>query len=155
MAANIIRFVLIMVLALLVGTMFGICVGFNPANLSASTYVEQQQNAIRSLNTLLPAMGAACIVLIVALSALSKGDARSHFLLIAAASLMVAAGLVTRFGNQPINAVIMSWNAQAPPENWMQLRDTWWHWHIMRSIAAIVALALTTLAMLGSKRTPR
>jgi uncharacterized membrane protein len=155
MAANIIRFVLVVLLALLVGTMFGIWVGFNPASLSASAYVEQQQNAIRSLNTLLPAMGAACILLTVALAVLSKGDSRSRYLLVAAAVLMVAAGLVTRFGNQPINAVVMTWSAQAPAENWVQLRDAWWQWHIVRSLAGIVALALTALAVLGAKRVSR
>jgi uncharacterized membrane protein len=56
MAANIIRFALVVLLALLVGTMFGIWIGFNPASLSALAYVEQQQNTIRSLNTLLPAI---------------------------------------------------------------------------------------------------
>jgi len=58
MSSNIVRFVLLVVLALLVGSMFGTWVGYDPAGLSASAYVEQQQNAIRSLNTLLPAMGA-------------------------------------------------------------------------------------------------
>jgi hypothetical protein len=43
----ILRFALIVLLALLVGTMFGIWIGFNPSSLSASAYVEQQQNAIR------------------------------------------------------------------------------------------------------------
>jgi hypothetical protein len=57
MVINAIRFILLLVLSLLVGTMFGIWVGFNPASLSAAAYVEQQQNAIRSLNTLLPVMG--------------------------------------------------------------------------------------------------
>ena len=152
MAANTIRFVLLVLLALLVGTMFGIWVGFNPARLSASAYVEQQQNAIRSLNTLLPAMGAVCVLLTVVLAVLSKGDSRSRSLLVAAAVLMVTAGLVTRFGNQPINAVVMTWSAQAPAENWAQLRDAWWQWHIVRSLAGITALALTTLAVLGHRR---
>ena len=141
MVANSIRFALVVLLALLVGTMFGIWVGFNPASLSASAYVEQQQNAIRSFNTLLPAMGAACILLTVALAVLSKGDSRSRYLLVAAAVLMVVAGLVTRFDNQPINAVVMTWSAQAPAENWAQLRDEWWQWHIVRSLASIAALA--------------
>jgi uncharacterized membrane protein len=101
MAANIVRFVLLVVLALLVGTMFGIWVGFNPAGLSASAYVEQQQNAIRSLNTLLPAMGAICVVLTIALSTLTKGDPRSRYMLVAAALLMILAAAVTRFSNQP------------------------------------------------------
>ena len=152
MAANIVRFVLLVVLALLVGTMFGIWVGFDPAGLSASAYVEQQQNAIRSLNTLLPAMGAACVVLTVALATVTKGNPRSRYLLVAAALLMILAAVVTRFSNQPINAVVMTWDAQAPAANWAQLRDEWWHWHIVRSVAGIAALALTVLAVLSSKR---
>ncbi len=153
MVANIIRFVLLMLLALLVGTMFGVWIGFNPAGLSAPAYVEHQQLAIRSLNTLLPAMGAVCILLIVTLAFLSKGDSRSRYLLIAAAAFMVVAALVTRFANQPINAVVMTWSAQAPAANWAQMRDEWWQWHIVRSLAGIIALALTVVAVLVSKRT--
>ena len=152
MTANIIRFVLLVVLALLVGSMFGIWVGYNPAGLSASAYVEQQQNAIRSLNTLLPAMGAACLVLTVALAALTSGDPRSRYMLVAAALLLMLAAAVTRFSNQPLNAVVMTWDAQAPAANWAQLRDEWWQWHIVRSVAGIAALALTVLAVLSSKR---
>ena len=151
-AKNIIRFALLVLLALLVGTMFGIWVGFNPASLSASAYVEQQQNAIRALNTLLPVMGAACILLSLALALMSKGDPRSRYLLLAAALLMIVSGLVTRFANQPINAVVMTWSAQAPAANWVQLREEWWQWHVVRSITAIGALVLTVLAVLGAKR---
>lgn len=152
MTANIIRFVLLMLLALLVGTMFGVWVGFDPAGLSASAYVEQQQNAIRSLNVLLPAMGAVCIVLAIALAITARDDARDRTLLAAAAVLMIVAGLVTRFANQPINAIVMTWSAQAPAANWAQLRDTWWHWHIVRTLAGIAALALVVLATLGAHR---
>jgi uncharacterized membrane protein len=151
MAPNIIRFLLLVLLALLVGTMFAIWVGFNPASLSALAYVEQQQNSIRSLNTLLPVMGAVCIGLTVVLAFLSKGDSRSRYLLVAATVLMIAAALVTRFANQPINAVVMTWSAQAPPANWAQLRDEWWQWHIVRSLAGIAALALTVVAVLGAR----
>jgi len=151
MAASPIRFVLIMLLALLVGTMFGIWLGYNPSSLSASAYVEQQQNAIRSLNALLPAMGAVCILLAAALAVLSKDDRPSRYLLIAAVGLMIVAALVTRFGNQPINAVVITWSAQSPAANWVQLRDEWWHWHIVRSLAGVAALALTVLAAIRSK----
>ena len=57
----------------------------NPISLSASAYIEQQQNAIRSLNTLLPVMGAICIALTVTLAVLSKGDPRSRYLVVGAA----------------------------------------------------------------------
>ncbi|MFC5498599.1 DUF1772 domain-containing protein [Caenimonas terrae] len=152
MPANIIRFVLLVVLALLVGTMFGIWAGYNPSSLSASAYVEQQQNAIRGLNVLLPLMGAACILLSLGLAILSSGDPRSRYLLVAAALLMIVAGLVTRLGNQPINAVVITWSPQAPAANWAQLRDQWWQWHVVRSLAGVAALGLAVLAVIGARR---
>lgn len=151
---NFLRFALVVLLALLVGAMFGMWVGFNPASLSASAYVEQQQNAIRALNTLLPTMGATCILLSVALAFMSKGDPRSRYLLFAAALLMIVSALVTRLANQPINTVVVTWSVQAPPANWAELRDQWWHWHIVRSTAGIGALVLAVLAVLGYERAP-
>lgn len=137
-----------MLLALLVGTMFGIWVGFNPASLSAAAYVEQQQNAIRSLNTLLPVMGAICILLAISVAVLSKDSPRSRYMFLGAAALMIVAAVVTRFGNQPINAIVILWNPQSPAANWVELRDQWWQWHIIRSVAGIGALVLTVLAVL-------
>lgn len=151
MAANTIRFILVLLLSLLVGTTFGIWVGFNPLSLSAAAYVEQQQNAIRSLNTLLPVMGAVCILLAAWLAIQSKDDARSRYPLTAAVGCLVVAGLVTRFGNQPINAEVITWSAQSPPANWAQLRDAWWQWHVVRTLAGILGLSLTLLAVLSSK----
>ena len=46
----------------------------------------------------------------------------------------------------------MTWSAQAPAADWEQLRDVWWKWHILRSLAGIGALALTALAVLRAKR---
>ncbi len=152
MTVKIIYFVLLLLMSLLIGTMFGIWVGFNPASLSAGAYVEQQQNAIRSLNILLPLLGAVCILLAGILAVISKENPRRRYLLIAAVACLLAAGLVTRFANQPINSVVAAWNAQAPAANWMDLRDTWWQWHIVRTVAGIAALCLTLLAALTSNR---
>ena len=152
MTLNIIRFVLLLLVALLVGTMFGIWVGYNPSTLSASAYVEQQQNAIRALNTLLPVIGAVCIALTVWLAILEKNDARARYSLVAAAVSLVTAALVTRFGNQPINEIVMTWNPQSPAAEWAQLRDTWWRWHTVRASAGILGLCLILIAVLGARR---
>lgn len=155
MAQTSLRFLLLLVMALLVGTMFGIWVGYNPASLSVTAYVEQQQNAIRSMNTLLPIMGAVCIALACLLAWFSKSDLRSRNLLIGAALLLLVAGMTTRFGNQPINAIVMQWSPKSPPANWMQLRDQWWQWHVVRSLAAIAALSLSIVAVLvGARKQP-
>ncbi len=87
-----IRFISLLLTALLVGTMFGIWLGFNPSALTAVAYVEMQQNAIRALNISLPALGAVCILLTATLAVLTKNDKRERSLLIAAVICLVTAG---------------------------------------------------------------
>jgi len=53
MTTSIIRFLNIVLAALLAGVSFGIWFGFNPLALSASTYVDQQQNMLRALRGLM------------------------------------------------------------------------------------------------------
>ena len=146
MAANIFRFVLSVVLALLVGTMFGIWVGFNPTSLSASAYVEQQQNAIRALNVLMPVLGSIVVLLTLVSAILQRKDRKALVLLIVAAAFLVVSGLLTRFGNQPINAIVMTWDVARPPANWTELRDQWWGFHRLRTISGILALVLIAWA---------
>lgn len=138
------RFTSLLLAALLIGTMFGIWLGFDPKALSARAYVEMQQNAIRALNITLPLLGLACIVLTTTL-AWRTPDPRVRLCLIAAVILLVAAGLITRFANQPINAVVARWNPQSPPGNWQDMRDTWWYWHRVRTIVGIAALCFMIL----------
>lgn len=147
-----IRFISLLLTSLLVGTMFGIWLGFNPAALTATAYVEMQQNAIRALNVSLPVLGFVCIFLTAALAVLTKHNKRTRYLLVAVIICLVAAGLITRFANQPINAVVITWSPQAPAANWTELRDTWWYWHVLRTIAGVAALALALLAAVGVHR---
>jgi uncharacterized membrane protein len=154
MALNVARFFLLVLLSLFAGTLFGTLVGYNPASLSALAFVEQQQNAIRSFIPILPIMGGLCVVLTVGLAFRLRSDRRVCYLHIVAAILMVAAALVTRFGAQPINEIVMTLSAEAPAANWLQLRDDWRHWHIVRSVAGISALAVTVIAILASKGAP-
>ncbi len=130
----------------MVGVVFGTWLANNPFDLSAATYIEQQQHVIRALNTLMPILGAIGILLTIASAVLARDSCRTLYLLIAAIFCLVVAGLVTNFFNQPINSQVMTWNAQAPPSNWMELRNEWWQWHTIRMIAAILALSFLILA---------
>ncbi len=80
MTATAIRFISLLLTSLLVGTMFGVWLGFDPAALSATAYAEMQQNAIRSLNVSLPILGFVCILLTAALAVLSREDKRARLL---------------------------------------------------------------------------
>ncbi|MDB4868188.1 MAG: hypothetical protein JWR03_2521 [Cohnella sp.] len=138
----------LLMLSLVVGTMFGIWLGYNPAKLSYATYVEQQQNVIRALNIKLPLFAAVGIVLTIISAILSRGNQNTLYFLIAAIFCLIIAGIVTRFFNQPINAKMMTWTIQSPPLNWMELRDNWWMWHIVRMIAGITGISCLFLGFL-------
>jgi uncharacterized membrane protein len=141
-----IGFANLLVVALIAGTVFGIWLGYDPASLSPGTYIEQQQEVIRALNVRMPVLGATAILLTVSSAVLARAERRALYLLVAAVACLLVAGLVTRFGNQPINAIVMTWNAHTPPADWMNLRDEWWKWHIVRTLAMIGGLSLILLA---------
>jgi len=44
-------------------------------------------------------------------------------MLIGTAILFIISGLITRFANMPINAIVRGWNSATPPDNWTALRD--------------------------------
>ncbi len=139
----------IMIVALLAGTVFGVWRGYDPAGYSPAAFLEIHQGAVRGLNTLLPAMGAAAILLTGVLAWSARGTPLPFRFYLVAMVAMIAAGLVTRFGNQPINATVMTWTAGAMPSGWEELRDTWWRWHMIRVGVTTAALAVLVAAVMA------
>lgn len=137
-----ILFLDLLVTGLVAGTIFGIWIGYNPQELSATTYVEQQQSAIGALNTLMPILGTVAIALTIISAFFQKNDKASFVILLIAAAMLVVSGLVTRFGNQPINAIVMTWDLTNIPGNWTELRDRWWMFHIIRTLSAVIGFSL-------------
>ena len=143
-----IRFANLLLAALVTGAMFGVWLAFNPRGLSAPTYVVLQQQAIRGLNVAMPVLGLATIIATIAAATLARGEKIQLIMLIAAAGAFLMAGLITRFLNQPINAVVMTWSPTAPPADWTLLRDAWWRWHALRLVCGLAGLSLLILANL-------
>jgi len=69
-------------------------------------------------------------------------------LLIGTAIFFIISGLVTRFANMPINAIVRGWNSATPPDHWTALRDAWWRWHCLRLCSAVAGMVLLILATL-------
>lgn len=151
MISTVVRFLNILLVALVAGSVFGIWLGYNPAGLSATAYLEQQQNAIRALNVLMPLLGAAGILLTLASAYLQRQSMGVASILILAAGLLIVGGLVTRFGNQPINAVVIKWGADSMPADWTALRDKWWSFHLMRTMSTVGGLMLIIWAEVRTK----
>ena len=98
-------------------------------------------------------MGLTGIILTLLLAFLSRRKAGTFRLYVTALLAIAAAGLVTRFLNQPINSEIMGWTAGAMPDNWTELRDTWWQWHILRLVCAVAGTVLLVAAVLADRDT--
>ncbi len=147
MFALVIDFANMLLAALLVGALFGAWLFLNPKGVKANAYVTVQQQAIRTMNGVMPALGVATVLVTLVAAALGRDDHRRLWLLAGAALCFVTIGLITRFLNQPINAVVMTWG-DLPPENWMDMRDAWWRWHGMRLLLGIVGLSLLIVSML-------
>ena len=128
--------------ALVTGTIFGIWIGYNPKDLSAPTFIEQQQNAILALNTLMPILGLITILLTLTSAFLQRKDKIAFSVLVVASVFLIVSGLTTKFGNQPINSIVMTWDMNTPPNNWTELRNQWWIFHELRTLSAFIGLCL-------------
>jgi hypothetical protein len=146
MTESFVKFASIVFAALVAGGMFVIWAGYDPAALSPSAYVEQQQNAIRGLNVLMPVLGAIAVLATLVSAWLQRKSRKALVLLVVAAAFLILSGLITRLGNQPINALVMTWDIARPPANWAELRDQWWGFHRLRTISGLIALVLVTWA---------
>ena len=135
--------------ALLVGALFGVWLFLNPFGLAPDSYITLQQQAIRTMNRVMPMMGAATILSTIVAAVLGRDDRRRFWLLVAAALCFVIIGLVTRFLNQPINAIVITWRSESPPSHWMTLRDQWWRWHLLRLTVGLAGLSLMIAARLS------
>ena len=142
MVIIVVRFVNVVMAGLIAGILLGVWLGFNPMTYSFLTYLEHQQGAIKALNVLMPAAGLVTIILTLVSAFLQKNNKVVFATLIAAAILLVASGLVTRFGNQPINKIVMTWHSTDAPSNWTELRDKWWTLHQIRAVSALIAFFL-------------
>jgi len=144
MAATI-RFLNIVLAALLAGTSFGIWMGFNPVSFSPSTYVEIQQNTIRMLHALMVSLVIIATVITIASAFLQRNDKQVFIALLVAAGLFIACILISRFGNKPIQDDMLTWNSDSLPGNWTILRDKWWSFHVWRTITELMALGIIAL----------
>jgi hypothetical protein len=142
MFSIVLEFVNLLLAALVTGAMFGVWLILNPVGQAAGAYVELHQRGVRTVNTILPRLGAATILVTIVAAIAARGDRLRVGLLVATAVCFVTIGLVTRFLNQPINAVVMTWNSDALPAGWERLRDAWWRWHFLRLAAGLAGVCL-------------
>jgi uncharacterized membrane protein len=146
MATQVVKFFDLILVGIVSGILIGILLGYNPKTLSPGSYLEQQQNAIKALNTLMPILGLIATLLTLISAILQRQN--NLITLLIAAGLLIASGIITRFGNQPINSIVMTWDSKTISQNWIGLRDQWWVFHIMRTLTSFVSFCLIVLTVI-------
>jgi uncharacterized protein HemY len=145
------QFISIILAALLAGTSFGIWLGFNPSRFSPGTYIEQQQNLVRSLNTLMLILVTATAVIILISAFIQRKNKTVFLILLLAAALFISCMAITRLGNVPIQSEMLKWTIHTMPANWTELRDKWWLLHTSRTFVEILGLLLITWTTVQKK----
>lgn len=76
----------------------------------------------------------------------------SQRLCITASLLSVISFVVTRFGNVPINRMIKTWSAAAPPADYGRLLERWMVFNALRTATASLGFVCVTLAMMSVRK---
>jgi hypothetical protein len=147
-AKTLVIFFAVLDVGLLAGIVVGIWLGYNPASFSYTAYIEYQQGAISAMNILMPLSGLLAILLTTVFAIQYRHRTRVFTILIAAIACLMASGFVTKFGNQPINATVMTWTPASPPGDWSELRARWWTFHQMRTALTVAGFCLVLYAAL-------
>jgi uncharacterized membrane protein len=81
-----------------------------------------------------------------------RGSMSARSLAISASFLSLTAFLITRFGNVPINQIIKTWSAIAPPPGYQQLLSRWLIFHNVRTVTACGSFLCIVIAEAANKK---
>jgi hypothetical protein len=121
---------------------------YSPDGMSSSFYVENMQHAIRTLTIPLPTIVVLGLLFTAVASFQGRNDRAVFSLLVTACLCVLAVGLITRFGNIPINNQMLTWNIDSPPADWLIVAKQWWRFQTARMILQTAALCLVSWAVL-------
>lgn len=151
-----ITIVALIVTALSMSVHFGTWLTERPLRVTTSgeVFTEIQQGRDAVAGKVMPVLGNAAIVLIVATAVVVRSDGLALTLALVALVLFISDMAVTLTRNVPLNKQVQSWAIDSPPDDWSSIRDRWEHYHTVRtglivtgfaSLAAAVVLALPDL----------
>lgn len=151
---RIVRFAGLLSTALSTGVFFGTRASLGPTSkdFTPSTYVEVQQATVRNLRPLMAPLlpgAAAANLAVLALTARDRPSPAFALTLIGVLS-QLAAVLLTARVELPINAQVLTWSPENPPEGWQASRDRWDAVHTVRTAVSVVGLGCLLAGALAS-----
>lgn len=130
---------------ILAGAVVGICLLDAALTGDGMFYTAYKQLQIRALILLLPVLGGAVTLISALYLYLIRHHKIAAGLTSAAILCFILAAFVTFRFHFPLNAQIMTWSTQTPPNEWMDVQAQWWQAHLVRTGAIVCGYVLLLL----------
>jgi uncharacterized membrane protein len=140
--AAVVRPALLLCAGLLAGALFGVWLMEHAFLGDGSFYTELKQLQIPAFTGPMSALGAGTVILALVYLFLVRRDRLAAGLTLAGALCFVVGFAITIFGHFPINARIMAWPVEGPPEQWSQLAADWRLAHDLRTLLGVVGFCV-------------
>jgi uncharacterized membrane protein len=130
------------------GVLFAVALSMIPALMAMppGRYIYAHRLLGRNWDPTMPIVvtGSAALDLVMAVLARDSGPT---VLFALAAACLVGVSLVSHLANVPINKRTRAVDPDNVPADWVDPRPVWRSWHLLRTALALVALALSSLAV--------
>jgi hypothetical protein len=149
MTVKLMQFITIVLVALVVGVFWGPWLGLSRSidAFTPETFLAIGHTMIGNLAPVMPVLvllAAASQLVLVAL--LYRQRSTGFPAMAIGFALFLVALLVTLLVEVPIDNQIKAWTIDSLPANWMELRDQWERFHVLRTFSALVGLTMVVAA---------
>ncbi len=148
---SLIRLIGLLLVSILAGTSFGIWMTMNPSHYTQTVYLEILQQMVRSMNRVMVTLVVLATLFSLFSAFLQRFNKVQMYLWSTAAFFLIVCMVITRFGNVPIQEEFLKMSSGNLPENWISLRDSWWTFHILRTLSELLALFFICWTFVRSK----
>ncbi|WP_327327158.1 DUF1772 domain-containing protein [Streptomyces sp. NBC_01210] len=131
------------------GVLFAVALSVLPAlfAMETGTYVYAHKLLGRNWDPTMPVVVLTSTLLTAALAVMAD-DGAAQILFTAAAVLLLGVSAVSHLCNVPINRRVKAVeNPDELPADWQDPRPLWRRWHLLRTLLAVIALALNAAAV--------
>ncbi len=150
MTLKVVRFINLILAALLVGNEFGTWVAVHPAlgTMPTPAHVRAEQALVHRYGKIMPVWMTSVIVSCLPVATLARNRGSSR-LTLAGMVCFIAMLISTLLGNVPINNRVLELAPdETSPESWRELREQWDRLHTLRILLNVVGLSLLQLGAL-------
>jgi uncharacterized membrane protein len=132
---------------LVTGVFFAVGVSVLPAlaTMPAGRYIETHRLLGKGYHPAMPVIVNATTLCAIGLAILTP-DTAARLLLSGTVAALIVVQAVSHLGNVPLNRGLWGVDPDRVPDDWDDPRPVWTSWHRLRTLAALIAMACSSVA---------